>query len=184
LKKFFAILFLSIHLFNIAGYSLFFQYFIAQSDRHIVQQLDKNKYADANLVQVKVPFSLPYSANWNKYERYDGTIEYNGTHYNYVKRKICNDTMYLLCLPNQVKTELYGAKNDYAKQLSDSQQDNKNSSEPAVKKAAFQTEYNYQNNQYSYTVNSILLRLPGIHFCTPFSNFSISPAAQPPDSAV
>ncbi len=59
----------------------------------MVHQIDNDNYVDENLVEVKVPINMQYFANWKNYERCDGEIEYEGTHYNYVKRKLSNDTL-------------------------------------------------------------------------------------------
>lgn len=146
LKKLFAILLLSIYLFNLAGYSLLFQHFIDDSDSQLVKQLDNNKYDDKDLVEVKVPLNMPYINNTKSYERVDGQLEHNGVHYNYVKRKIANDTLYVLCIPNVSKTQLYSAKAAYSKEVNDIPA-NKKTSE-SIKKAGFVNEYNCTSNQY------------------------------------
>ena len=43
----------------------------------------------------------------------------NGVFYSYVKRKIHNDTLYLLCLPNKNKTQLQSARLEYAGNVND-----------------------------------------------------------------
>ena len=77
----------------------------------------------------------------------DGEIDINGTHYNYVKRRVNNDTLYLLCIPNQAKTRLLNSKCDYAKQVSDSPASEKNS-KSAIKKVNLAPEYNRPINNY------------------------------------
>ena len=80
----------------------------------MVHQLDNHHYRESELMEVKIPLSLPYMTSWNAYERFDGEVELNGIHYNYVERKIQDDTLYLRCLPNNSKTRLYQARTDYA----------------------------------------------------------------------
>ena len=87
-----------------------FNYLINLSDNHTEQLLDKNTYNDAALVEIAIPLNMPYMSNQANYERYDGSIEINGMHYNYVKRKINNDTLHILCIPNEEKTQLHEAK--------------------------------------------------------------------------
>lgn len=184
MRKFFTILLLTIHLFNLAGYSLLLHYFIDRSDVAMVQQLDRNEYADADLIELKVPMHLPYNADWKEYERYDGQIEIEGVHYNYVKRKVSSDTMYLLCIPNHDKTLLYNTKHDIAKEISDIPSGNKKSSEPASKKMG-------PVNEYDFSVASLLMELPlpvqtdFNGFATPHLYSSFVPgAAQPPEMIV
>jgi len=170
-----------VHLFNLAGYSFFFQYLISRSNQQAVRQLDNNNYADENLVEVKIPINLPYSANWKNYERYDGEIEYKGTHYNYVKRKLSNDTLYVLCLPNQKKNELYSAKNNFIKQITDVTS-GKKSNEPSTKKSSPVSEYNNQITQYDFNTNNIFVKQPGIFISHLLTTFFIATPGQPPDT--
>ena len=81
----------------------------------MILSLEKNDYSEADLVQIKVPVNLSYFTDQKEYARVDGAIELDGIQYNYVKRKICNDTLYLLSLPNQDKTRITYVKNNYAK---------------------------------------------------------------------
>lgn len=110
---------LAIHLFNLAGYTLLFDYIMQQSDQQLTQQLDNNKYNDSELIEVKIALHTPYLTSWSSYERVDGEVEANGVFYSYVKRKIYNDTLYLLCLPNENKTRLYEARICYAGKVND-----------------------------------------------------------------
>jgi hypothetical protein len=81
--------------------------------------LDNNSYDDAELMELKVPLHLPYQNNWTAFERYDGEIEINGTIYKYVKRKLANDTLYVMCIPNSNKMKLEIAKNNFFKNSND-----------------------------------------------------------------
>lgn len=105
MKKLFALFLLSIQLFNLSGY-LIARFLISQNDRHLVYQLDKNRYADKDLVLIKIPLSLPYTTDNSSYTRVNGQVEFKGTYYNYVKRKISRDTLMLLCIPNAEKKRL------------------------------------------------------------------------------
>lgn len=151
LTKIAAILLLGIHLCCSVCQSAVFNYFINLSDKQVARAIDHAGYNDAELVEIAIPLNMPYLASHDNYERYDGSIEFNGLHYNYVKRKVSNDTLRLLCIPNEQKTELYSVKNDYAKQLSDVSS-GKKSNEPTVKKGSFFSEYSKQSVQYTFTV--------------------------------
>ena len=113
LKKIITILLLGLHVFNIAGYTAVFNILQQKASVNIVNQLDKGAYSDAELMEVKIPFPLPYANNWKAYERCDGEFEWSGVMYNYVKRMLYNDTLYLLCIPNQEKMKIADAKNGY-----------------------------------------------------------------------
>ncbi|MET0637433.1 MAG: hypothetical protein ABWZ25_15485 [Chitinophagaceae bacterium] len=106
MKRPIAILLIAIHAFNFAGYTLVFDILIKRSDSQLVARLDKSNYDERNLVEVKIPLNLPYLLSSTAYERCDGSIEHQGIIYNYVKRRVFNDTLSVLCIPNQQKTSI------------------------------------------------------------------------------
>jgi len=180
LKKIIAILFIGVYLFNLVGYSLTFDYFIHQADNRIVQQLDNNDYNEAELLEIKIPLNLPYYTSWDEYERYDGEIVLNGIHYNYVKRKVVNDTLFLLCLPDHVKTELYKAKSEFAYTEGDNDSSSKKGMESFGKKNNFKVECNQQGFQYSFLTVSPDIPWKNICISNLLTCF-IPPPAEPPE---
>ena len=119
LKKAAAILFLLLLLFNFVGYRAWFYYVQIQSNQRFQASLNKNDYNDQDLITIRVPLSLPYFTDWKEFESYDGSIEVDGKHYNYVKRKVSNDTLILLCIPNHEQNKLSDNRNEYEKLLND-----------------------------------------------------------------
>jgi hypothetical protein len=120
LKKLSAILLLALLLFNLAGYRLVFELLQAQHKVSLEASLDKNQYHDDDLLEIRVPFSMPYQPDETSYERVDGEITVNGQSYKYVKRKVEKGHLILLCIPDhrktgieQAKTEFGGGVNDY-----------------------------------------------------------------------
>jgi hypothetical protein len=114
-----SILLLTIHLFNIGGYRFLFDELENRANYQLVQQLDNQEYSDQELIEMRVPLPMPYQTNWSSFERYDGEIEINGVHYNYVKRKVLNDTLILMCIPNQGKMKLNSAKEQFFSLVND-----------------------------------------------------------------
>lgn len=110
---------MGVYLFMLAGYRGVFNFFDKAISRDLIVQLDKHEYTDAELVEVKIHYPMLYAPNWTSYERYDGEVELNGAHYNYVKRKFSNDTLYFLCIPNHQKTQLEAARVDYIRRSND-----------------------------------------------------------------
>jgi hypothetical protein len=111
--------------------------------------LDNNRYDESQLITIKIPVtSLPYYNNSKSFERTDGQIEISGVEYNYVKRRIYNDSLELVCIPNKVAMKLHSAKDDFFKLVNDLQYGQ-------TKKA------NSHNNSYknfsldNYTVNDL-----------------------------
>lgn len=108
-------------LFNLIGYKVFFSYLNNKAVTDMVQQLDKNTYAKTGLIEIKIPLHLPYTTNTNGFERYDGTIQLNGVYYNYVERKITDDSLILHCLPNRERDVYSDAENKYTASVNDLQ---------------------------------------------------------------
>jgi len=107
----------------------------------MTENSNKGYYDESALIEIKVPMQMPYLMNQTEYERWDGEIEFSGVHYNYVKRKVYNDTLYLLCLPNERKTSLNNERTTYARNIGDSNDPAKKSAENSFKKIAFASEY-------------------------------------------
>jgi hypothetical protein len=108
-------LLLSVHLFNTAGYTFLFRYLNQETTHEISRQIDSKSYDDNELVELKIALNLPYQSSMSDYELHSGEITLNGSHHNYVKRKISGDTLYLLCLPNREKDKLQLAETNFSK---------------------------------------------------------------------
>lgn len=115
MKKLTAILLLLLLLFNLIGYRWFFAFTIRQWDGQITAALDKERYNEQDLITIKVPLSLPYQTDRSDFERVDGEISIDGQWYKYVKRKVVNGELVLLCLPDRKKAKLQTAKDNFFK---------------------------------------------------------------------
>ncbi len=84
-------------------------------------RVDASQYNDQELVSIKTSLNLPYYTNSGNFERAYGSIHVDGVDYEYVKRRVYNDTLELLCLPNKDKTNLQVVKNLFFKFSTDDQ---------------------------------------------------------------
>jgi hypothetical protein len=134
LKRLTAILFLCILLFNLFGYRLVIHYIHDRSTAQLSAKIDNNDYDNATLISIKTPLSLPYYTNSETYERVDGVISIDGEYYNYVKRRVFNDSLELLCLPNTTKDKLAKVEAEYSKSVSNGSEAEKSSKKPTVVK--------------------------------------------------
>lgn len=119
MKRIASILLLCVLLFNWFGYRILSDYFEKQADIVMEQKLDNREYDESQLIVIKVPLKLPYQSNWKEFERYDGEIEVDGIDYKYVKRRVYNDSLVLLCLPYEGKMKLQTAREDFFKLVND-----------------------------------------------------------------
>lgn len=164
------------------GYSLVFGYFIHQSDQQFALLADQNQYREAELLQISIPLHLPYMQNSSGFERIEGSIENNGTHYNYVKRRVFNDTLYIMCLPNRQKTQLAKAKSNYAGEVNDFAA-NKKQKEPTAKKACFSAEYSNVVTRYNFSPPAAIINTPGYRLTVNLGTIAIEIPEHPPQSS-
>jgi hypothetical protein len=80
------------------------------------EQLDDDEYEESQLVAVRIPIThLSYYNNSREYERIRGQIEVGGVQYKYVKRRIYNDSLEVLCIPDQITMAYRAMNNDLFK---------------------------------------------------------------------
>ena len=148
MKRAAAILLLIIFLFNWFGYRLLSDYLQHRADTQLEVQLDQQQYNEASLLEIRVPLNMPYQSISSSFERYDGEITFNGIHYKYVKRKVENGELVLLCLPNENRMRLQSARDEFFKLVNDLQHNaqNKNTSARSIGNPV--TEYWEQQNNW------------------------------------
>jgi len=97
-------------LFNWIGYRALHEYLQGKATRQLEARLDKKQYRDDQLLHLKVPTAhLSYYNQEAGFERINGRIDIDGIPYQYVARRIINDSAEYLCIPNQQALSL---KND------------------------------------------------------------------------
>jgi hypothetical protein len=129
MRKIAAILLLLVFVFNLFGYRLYVSFMVNNIDQSLEAALDQNNYNDDQLISIKKPINLPYYNNTKDFARAYGEVELNGVHYKYVKSRIYNDSLEMLCIPNTSKQQLLESKNKFTDVVFDLQKDtNKKSS--------------------------------------------------------
>ena len=131
LNKFTSILFIIVLVFNFQGYNWTLTFLEQKSVKRLEQSIDAGQYDISQLVEIKIPLNLPYYTDWGEYKTYYGQVELNGENYQFVKRKIVSDTLYLLCIAQTEKNRIQKAKTDYfmmSNNFSGNRQHNQNKS--------------------------------------------------------
>jgi hypothetical protein len=153
LKKLAAILLIGILCFNWYGYQIVSSWLESRADRQLEARLDGNNYDESQLLSLKVPAShLSYYNSSTQFERVDGQIEIGGVQYKYVKRRLFNDSLEYLCIPNQASMRLQTARNEFYKLVNDLQhngQGKKSDSHPGSSKSLSSADY--------YAVHDLIL---------------------------
>ena len=143
-------------MFNWFGYRLVTNYMQHKADAQLESRLDNNRYDESQLIEIKVPINLAYQTSWSAFERYDGEVEINGILYKYVKRKLANDTLILLCIPNHQKMDLQTARNDFFKNTNDLSQNNSKKSGNSNPGSFKKLMSDYDGHTYVLHINSSL----------------------------
>lgn len=184
MKKLIAIFLIVIFLFNIGGYRLWFYFEQQRSDKNIEILLDKEQYNEAELITIRMPLSVPYQSDTRNFERVSGEINVNGKIYKYVKRKVENGELVLLCLPDKNKMQLEKARQDFFKNTNDLAQNDHSKKSDNSKSISFKNTSEYDQNLFSFKINSLntISRNFGLYKDENLvSSPHISPE-QPPDS--
>lgn len=135
--------------FNWVGYRLLSGLMESKADVALETKIENEEYDESSLIEIRVPLNAPYiSGNSTEFERFDGELELDGTHYKYVKRKVVNGELVLLCIPHKSKTELQNSRLAFFKLVNDlNQSQNKEKSNTASFKSVT-TEYKKENNAW------------------------------------
>lgn len=149
-------------------------------------KIDQQEYNKDDLVEVKVPLNLPYHNNWKEFERFDGEIDIDGMHYKYVMRKVYNDSLILLCIPNEAKMKMQTARDEFFSLVADLQKDSgkKKTSDSAPPLSFKFASIDYICQQENEEWKIVLTEYSGNYynsFISPLLAISISCPWQPPD---
>lgn len=106
--------------FNFYGYRLVISYLQQQQEAVVETKIEEQSYNEAELISIKTTLNLPYYNSSPEFERAYGSISINGIDYEYVKRRVYNDTLELLCLPNYGKTKLQNVTAELTKNSAES----------------------------------------------------------------
>jgi hypothetical protein len=181
-KKTCAILLLAILSFNWIGYQLFSDILENKASAALDKKIDQSAYDDSRLKEIRVPLNAPYMSGVSAtFERFEGDVEVDGVSYRYVKRRIDNGELVLLCLPNDTKTKFEQTRVDFFKLVNDLDQNTKGSKEKQGSTfKSFTTDYKQECNSWTILspVNAVVSYTSGIDSYFP-SSFPAVPT-QPP----
>lgn len=156
-----------------------------RADDQLEAQLDDNQYDESQLIAVKIPAThLSYYNSSIEFQRVKGQVEIGGVLYNYVKRRIFNDSLEYLCIPNHAAMNIQTAKNDFFQLVNDLRHNGqeKKDAHPGNTKSPVSPEYLLTAG---FSTDAVVLYFCSPNRLDPFtalpSNHS-SPAEQPPDN--
>lgn len=129
-RKIATILLLTFLFFNWVGYWLFISWVESREKATWVAQLDKDQFNTDQLIVLKVSADgIPYSNSSATFERADGEFEVGNIHYRYVRKRLYNDSVEFLCIPDKPNSRLRKVKNELLR-LTTGVPDNRGKSNP------------------------------------------------------
>ena len=120
-----------------------------------MELIDQNEFDESSLVSIKTPMNLPYYANNPKFERVDGEIVINGVVYQYVQRRVYNDSLEIKVLPNQDRLHIKNAREDFYKLAQDLQKGTDKKSLPIGKSTAKLISFDYIQHDPSWSFKEL-----------------------------
>ncbi len=184
MRKLAAILLLGIFVFNLFGYRLFVSFMVSNANQSLETALDKNNYNEKDLISIKKPTNLPYYNNTKDFTRAYGEVEMNGVLYTYVKSRIYNDSLEMLCIPNRSKQQLLNSKDNFTNIVFDLQKDtNKKSGESGKTFSFFKMLGEFEKNaDFNFNISSKTIVLKNnAHYVANTGAKHKATIEQPPD---
>ena len=163
MKKLATILLLLLLLFNFVGYRIIFNALQTKADKQLVAKIDKKEYNDADLITITVPLSMPYLTDSKDFERKDGEINVNGKIYHYVKQKISQGNLVLMCLPDEQKMQIQSAKDEVFK-LANELQNNTSSKKSGENSQVIKFVISDYDKLQTTSFNTHLIQTPSLFF--------------------
>lgn len=148
--------------FNWVGYRLFTGYLEHSSDLSLEKKIDSYQYDETDLIELRVPLNAPYlSSSPTAFERFDGEVELQGKHYKYVKRRIEDGQLVLLCLPDENKNKIQNSREEFFKLVNDLNHSSQHKNKNAASFKSFTTEYKKENNAWEIAAFAVMQQKTG-----------------------
>ena len=158
-----------------------------KANRQLASQLDRSQYDESQLISIKVPVTnLSYYNNSVSFERVEGQIDIDGIPYQYVERRIYNDSLEVLCIPNTTVLKLRNSRDDYFKTVNDvgrSQQERQGSHPGSSKLFSADDPYTV-TSRFEVGDRFYTTVLRSFYFSVRIPSLPLSTDERPPDALV
>jgi hypothetical protein len=112
-KRLIAIVVLNIFLLNVVGYYGVLVGLKVRAGQEFSETLDSGMYDLAGSITIKIPLTVPYGVDSEYYERIDGHFEKDGVVYRMVKQRLYHDTLYIVCVKDDLASKINSALADF-----------------------------------------------------------------------
>jgi len=121
-RKIATILLLSFLFFNWVGYWLFMSWFESREETRLESRLEDGRYDRSQLILVKISAGhLPYGNASTAFDREGGKVDIGNLHYRYIGKRLYNDSVEFLCLPDGEANRFQNVKNNFFSLVNDLQ---------------------------------------------------------------
>jgi hypothetical protein len=134
------------------GYRVWFYYAELKADMAMESRLDKDQYDTNDLISIIIPLDNPYQLEQRNFQRIDGEINFQGKNFKYVKRKVSDGKLILLCIPDARKMVLKKGKAEYGNAANDLNGNSRGSSRSGTQKSFSGNDYTSETFQLSTSI--------------------------------
>lgn len=121
-RKIATILLLSFLFFNWVGYWLFISWIQSHEETLLESRLEDGRYDRSQLILVKISADhLPYGNSSTAFDREGGKVDIGNLHYRYIGKRLYNDSVEFLCLPDREANRFQTVKNNFFSLVNDLQ---------------------------------------------------------------
>jgi hypothetical protein len=121
-RKIATILLLSFLFFNWVGYWLFISWIESHEETLLESRLEDGRYDRSQLILVRISADhLPYSNSSTAFDHEGGKVDIGNLHYRYVGKRLFNDSVEFLCLPDREANRFQNARNNFFSLVNDLQ---------------------------------------------------------------
>lgn len=125
MRRFFALVMLSLFLLNVLGYYGILQGLKSRQDVAWSQKVDNDEQLPGAAVTLKLPLTVPYGVDSRTYEPIAGEFSHEGELYRMVMQKLHKDTLYIICVKDEAGKKLDNTLTDFVKSFADTQDDSR-----------------------------------------------------------
>jgi hypothetical protein len=134
------------------GYRVWFYYAEQNADIVMESRLDKDQYDVNELISITVPLDNPYQLEQRNFQRIDGEFNFQGKNFKYVKRKVSDGKLILLCIPDARKMVLKKGKAEYGNAANDLNTNSNGSSRSGTQKSFSGNDYTSDTFQLNTSI--------------------------------
>lgn len=136
MKRLIALPLLLLIFFNTIGYYYVLLLIETNQLTEAIAKISESENEISGNLLIKIPLSMPYGRNDSEYKRAYGEFALDGQVYHFVKKKVYNDTLFVICLRDTKATEIKKRIHDHSKSYSDQQQDQTSGSKEIIQSPA------------------------------------------------